>query len=163
MANAAWSRRVNLNEWFTLSAGTMARIVMAYERRPSLRIILALWFIPLSLFWGWYALSANNIHFGYVMLSRQVHDLVFQVYANTLGIEAERIPGLIAGACAVDTAIIMAIAAFRWRASWLPQARSMFDSYWNGGEEKGVEYAGEYTSGAGLSEDYASGRARPAE
>lgn len=128
-----------------------------------MRIILTLWFVPLVLFWGWYALSANDMHFGYAMLSRQVHDLVFAVYAKTLGVDADVIPGMIAGACAVDTAIIMAIAAFRWRASWLPQAREMsgkmYRSFWQGSREERREY---YAASL-VSEDFSSGPVRPGE
>ncbi len=95
-----------------------------------MRVILFLWFFPLVLFWGWFALSVNDWSFGFVMLSRELHDVVFDIYARTLGVERELLPGMIAGACAVDSALIMAIAAFRWRASWMPHLREMLASYW---------------------------------
>ena len=43
-----------------------------------MRYLIALWAIPLALFWGWYFLSLNDMTFGYLMLSRRLHDFVFQ-------------------------------------------------------------------------------------
>lgn len=122
-----------------------------------MRIILVLWFLPLFLFWGWYALSAYDISFGFAFLSREVHDVVFQVYANMIGVEASVIPGMIAGACAIDTAIIMGICAFRWRKDWVPQAKTLWgdirSSYWNDDvRDEELAY-----------EEQRSGRAHPAE
>lgn len=122
-----------------------------------MRLILILWFVPMALFWGWYALSVNDISFGYAMLSRDVHDIVFQIYARTLGVEVEALPGMIAGACALDTALIMCIAAFRWRGSWYPQAKEVFQSYWQEeGTREDFVYEDEFTGAA-------SGRVHPAE
>jgi hypothetical protein len=80
-----------------------------------MRYVLALWALPLAIFWGWYGLSYNNIHFGYVMLTREAHDLIFQLYGDTLGIDPEIIPGMVAKACVVDTLFLLAIYAFRRR------------------------------------------------
>jgi hypothetical protein len=80
-----------------------------------MRYIFALWAAPLVLFWGWFYLSFNDINFGYVMLSRQFHDLLFQIYGNILGIEPERIPRMVARACVIDTLLLMALWAFRRR------------------------------------------------
>jgi hypothetical protein len=80
-----------------------------------MRYVLALWALPLALFWGWYFLSLNDINFGYVIFSRQVHDFVFRVYGHLLGIDPAAIPGLIMRACAFDTLIIGGIWAFRRR------------------------------------------------
>ncbi len=91
-----------------------------------MRIILLLWALPLVFFWGWYGLSANDISFGTVFFSRQLHDAIFDIYGRTLGLPREVLPGMLAWACIVDSAIILAIAAFRWRARWLPQAMSAF-------------------------------------
>ena len=88
-----------------------------------MRYILILWAVPLALFWGWYALSVNDLNFGSIYLSRQLHDAVFAVYGQTLGVAPETIPPMLAWACIVDTGIIGAIAAFRWRAAWWPQTR----------------------------------------
>ena len=89
-----------------------------------MRYVLILWAVPLTLFWSWYGLSANDISFGTMFFSRQVHDAVFQVYAQSIGTAPEAIPGMVAWACIFDTALIGAIAAFRWRKRWWPQARA---------------------------------------
>ncbi len=95
-----------------------------------MRIILVLWAVPLCLFWSWYTLSFYDISFGTVFFSRELHDLVFRVYGNTLGVPAGEVPAMVAWACAVDTALIGSIAAWRWRAGWFPQswayAKGMF-------------------------------------
>jgi hypothetical protein len=57
----------------------------------------------------------NDMNFGYVMLTRQVHDLFFQLYGNALGIDPATIPPLVAKACILDTLLILAIWAFRRR------------------------------------------------
>jgi hypothetical protein len=91
-----------------------------------MRYLLALWAAPLILFWGWYFLSLNNINFGYVMLSRQLHDLVFELYGETLGIDPAIIPGMVAKACVFDSLIVLAIWAFRRRRTiggWIRDAR----------------------------------------
>lgn len=121
-----------------------------------MKIFLALWFFPLALFWGWYALSVNDISFGIHMLSRDVHDLVFAIYGNTLGIDPAKIPGMVAYACVFDSAIVLAIAAFRWRAMWYPQTKAAFNAYWHGDarEIEAEEFSAQYSR---------SGPAHPAE
>ena len=87
-----------------------------------MRWIFAAWALPMGIFWGWYFLSLNDMNFGYVMLTRDAHDILFELYGQVLGIEPATIPGLVAKACILDTAIILAIWAFRRRhaiASWL--------------------------------------------
>lgn len=91
-----------------------------------MRALLALWAAPLVLFWGWYFLSLNDMNFGYVMLSRPLHDLVFELYGNMLGIDPATIPGLVAEACLFDTMLLLAIWAFRRRraiAAWVRALR----------------------------------------
>jgi len=80
-----------------------------------MRVLLALWVLPLALFWGWFFLSLNDMNFGYVMLSRQLHDLVFQLYGDMLGVDPATIPMLIAKACLFDSLIVLGIWAFRRR------------------------------------------------
>jgi hypothetical protein len=80
-----------------------------------MRWVFAAWALPMGIFWGWYFLSLNDMNFGYVMLTRQVHDLLFQLYGQMLGIEPATIPPLVAKACILDTLIILAIWAFRRR------------------------------------------------
>ena len=81
-----------------------------------MRWILGIWAAPLVIFWGWYFLSLNDINFGSIYLSRQLHDLVFQLYGEMLGVAPGTVPWLIAEACAVDLLIVAAIWAFRRRA-----------------------------------------------
>lgn len=117
-----------------------------------MRYLLVLWFVPLVLFWGWYGLASNDINFGILFFSRDVHDAVFTVYGNAIGVPAMDVPALVAGACALDTAIVAAIAAFRWRSSWLPDLKAMFHSFWNDDEYSFIE-----------NEDYSNDPMHPAE
>ena len=82
-----------------------------------MRYILLFWALPMSLFWGWYLLSLNDLSFGYLFLSRTVHDFTFEIYGKILGIDPQLIPGLIARACVVDTLLIAALFAYRRRAA----------------------------------------------
>jgi hypothetical protein len=90
-----------------------------------MRAILLLWTLPLVFFWTWFALSANDVSFGTIFFSRQLHDLMMQIYGNVLGVSPDHVPSILAWACIVDTAIILAIAALRWRHRWLPQVRAL--------------------------------------
>ena len=101
-----------------------------------MRIILALWAAPMFLFWSWYALSANDISFGTAFFSRDIHDLVFNLYGKVLGVPGDQVPAMIASACAFDTAIVFAIAAFRWRSAWYPQTREWVSSQFNRDESR---------------------------
>ncbi len=91
-----------------------------------MRYILLFWAGPLGFFWGWYFLSLNNINMGTTFFSRRLHDLVFNIYGNILGMDPAVIPGYVAKACIIDTLIIMAIFAFRKRKairSWIEAKR----------------------------------------
>ncbi|KJF68656.1 MULTISPECIES: DUF6105 family protein [Rhizobium] len=82
---------------------------------------LILWAGPVALLGSWYWLSYYDMSFGFYMLTRQTHDLVFQIYGNILGLPPESLPPLVARAIAVDSLIVFAILAFRKRkqiASW---------------------------------------------
>jgi hypothetical protein len=94
-----------------------------------MRTILILWAAPLGLFWGWYLLSANDMHFGYVFLTRDVNDMVFQLYGDMVGIDPATIPALVAKACIFDSFLLGGILAFRRRrqiAAWSRQARERY-------------------------------------
>ena len=69
-----------------------------------MRYILIFWAAPLGFFWGWYFLSYNDISFGMSFFSRQMHDLVFQIYGHILGIDPQIILAMVAKACIFDTA-----------------------------------------------------------
>ena len=86
-----------------------------------MRWILIFWALPLGFFWGWYFLSYHDINFGLLFFSRLVHDFAFEFYGSMLGIDPAIIPGLVARACVIDTALIFGIFAFRRRreiAAW---------------------------------------------
>ncbi|PLP58754.1 hypothetical protein CYK37_13895 [Mesorhizobium loti] len=92
-----------------------------------MRALLLLWITPLVLFWGWYFLSLNDMNFGYVMLSRQLHDLIFQLYGEMLGIDPALIPGMVAKACVFDSFLVAGIIVFRRRrqiATWWHRQRA---------------------------------------
>ena len=80
-----------------------------------MRMFLLLWIGPLGFLGGWYFLSLNDINFGTQFFSRQMHDLVFAIYGNVLGIAPEAIPPLVAKALVVDTALVLTFLAFRRR------------------------------------------------
>lgn len=83
--------------------------------------LLVFWAGPILLLGGWYGLSYYDMSFGFYMLTRQTHDLVFQVYGNILGIPPQTIPPLVAKAIVMDSLVLFAIVAFRRRkkiAAW---------------------------------------------
>lgn len=82
---------------------------------------LIFWAGPILLLGTWYGLSYYDMSFGFFMLTRQTHDLVFQIYGNILGLPPEILPGLVARAVVVDSLILFAIIGFRRRkqiATW---------------------------------------------
>ena len=94
-----------------------------------MRYVLALWALPLVVFWGWFGLSYFDMNFGYVMLTRQVHDILFQLYAEMLGIDAATIPWLVAKACIFDSLLLLAVYAFRRRRQIMAWLRTMRTRY----------------------------------
>lgn len=100
-----------------------------------MRWVFAVWAFPMVFIWGWYFLSYYDINFGYIMLSRQVHELVFEIYGNQLGVDPKLVPWLVAKVCIFDTLLIVAIWAFRRRraiAAWIRskrEARTVEQSY----------------------------------
>ena len=47
-----------------------------------MKLLLILWAGPVLLLGSWYGLSYYDMSFGFFMLTRQTHDLVFQVYGD---------------------------------------------------------------------------------
>lgn len=91
-----------------------------------MRWVLIFLALPLGSFWGWYFLSLNDVNFGSVYLSRELHDLVFRLYGEMLGVAPETVPWLIAEACAFDMLIVAGIWALRRRAdiaAWVAARR----------------------------------------
>lgn len=77
--------------------------------------ILILWALPLTLLGSWYWLSYYDINFGYLILTRQLHDLVFEIYGQVLGIPPQDIPPLVLKAVIIDSLALFSILAFRRR------------------------------------------------
>ncbi|NDV88621.1 hypothetical protein GTW51_18120 [Aurantimonas aggregata] len=87
-----------------------------------MRTLLVLWLAPLAIFWSWYFLSLNDV--SDLVFSRALHDHVFGIYGEMLGIDPAEIPPMIAKALVVDSVILGAIIAFRRRrriAAWWRQ------------------------------------------
>lgn len=80
-----------------------------------MKTFLIFWATPIVLLGGWYGLSYNDISFGFFMLTRQAHDMVFQIYGSILGIPPETIPPLVARAIVFDSLFVFAIIALRKR------------------------------------------------
>lgn len=72
-----------------------------------MKVFLALWIMPIFLLGSWYGLSYYDINFGYRILTRDLHDLVFQIYGNLLGIPPETIPALVLKAIIFDTFLVI--------------------------------------------------------
>ena len=76
---------------------------------------LILWAGPIALLGSWYGLSYYDMSFGIFMLTRDAHDLVFQIYGHILGIPPEDLPPLVLRAIIVDSFLVLGIVAFRRR------------------------------------------------
>ncbi|MBB4007637.1 DUF6105 family protein [Allorhizobium taibaishanense] len=86
-----------------------------------MKYLLLFWAGPILLLGSWYYLSLNDMSFGFFMLTRKTHDLVFAIYGNVLGIAPESIPPLVMRAIAVDSTVLFSLVAFRRRkqiAAW---------------------------------------------
>ena len=78
-----------------------------------IRGLLIFWFLPIAFFWSWYFLSFYDLGFGLFFYSRELHDMVFQTYGDLLGVDPFAIPGMVAKALVVDSAIVFALVALR--------------------------------------------------
>ena len=94
-----------------------------------MRWVFAAWALPLGIFWGWYFLSLNDINFGSIYLSRALHDVVFRLYGQMLGIDPAGIPGMVAEACMLDTGLLVALWAFRRRRQLAAWGRARYERY----------------------------------
>lgn len=89
--------------------------------------VLFFWAMPLVLLGSWYSLSYYDINFGTLLLSRRMHDLVFEVYGHILGLPPKSIPPLVLKAVIVDSLVLFSILAFRRRrqiAAWWEKRQS---------------------------------------
>lgn len=80
-----------------------------------MKVFLVLWVTPIVLLGGWYGLSYYDISFGYRILSRDLHDLVFTIYGNLLGIPPESIPPLVLKAIILDTFLVIGFIVIKRR------------------------------------------------
>lgn len=95
-----------------------------------MRYVLLFWALPMGLFWSWYGLSFHDVNFGMLFFSRLLHDEVFRLYGEILGLDPAILPGMVARACIVDTALIFGILSFRRRraiAAWMRARRGRGD------------------------------------
>ena len=87
---------------------------------------MLLWLVPVGFMAVWYGLSANDINMGTRIFSRDMHDMVFTMYGNILGVEPGEMPGLLLKTLIFDTFLIGAIVAFKMRKRWWPTV----SAYW---------------------------------
>jgi hypothetical protein len=80
-----------------------------------MKVFLLLWVTPMVLLGGWYGLSYYDINFGFRILSRDLHDLVFLIYGDLLGIAPESIPPLVLKAIILDTLLVLGFIAIKRR------------------------------------------------
>lgn len=97
--------------------------------------LLIFWGGPVMLLTGWYGLSYYDMSFGFFMLTRDAHDLVFQIYGHILGIPPEDLPPLVLRAIIVDSFLVLGLIAFRRRkkilAWWQARRQSASDALAN--------------------------------
>ena len=91
-----------------------------------MRTLLILWLTPIFLLSSWYGLSYHDINFGTLVLSRELHDLVFDLYGKILGVAPETIPMMVLKAIIFDSFLIMGIIAYRLRKKWWPTVSAYF-------------------------------------
>lgn len=75
--------------------------------------LLVFWAGPIFFLGSWYGLSYYDISFGTFFYSRDMHDLVFQIYGQVLGIPPEQVPPLVLKAVIVDTIIVFGLIGLR--------------------------------------------------
>ena len=90
--------------------------------------LIIFWALPLGLLFGWYGLSYYDLNFGTLFFSRRMHDTVFMVYGNLLGIEPETIPPLVLKAIIVDTFLLIGIIWLKRRGKTIT---GLIRSMWN--------------------------------
>jgi len=80
-----------------------------------MKVFLILWVTPIVLLGSWYGLSYYDMNFGFRILSRDLHDLVFTIYGNLLGIPPETIPPLVLKAIVLDTFLVIGFIVIKRR------------------------------------------------
>ncbi|OCW56714.1 DUF6105 family protein [Hoeflea olei] len=80
-----------------------------------MKLFLLLWILPIVLLGSWYGLSYYDINFGYRILSRDLHDLVFIIYGNMLGLPPQAVPPLVLKAVIVDSFLVLGFIVLKRR------------------------------------------------
>jgi hypothetical protein len=80
-----------------------------------MRVFLFLWVTPIALLGSWYGLSYYDMNFGWRILSRDLHDLVFLIYGDLLGMRPEAIPPLVLKAIILDTFLVLGLIILKRR------------------------------------------------
>lgn len=89
--------------------------------------LLIFWAVPLALLGSWYTLSYYDVSFGTMLLSRDMHDLVFVIYGQALGMAPEDVPPLVLKAIVVDTALVAGLIMLKRRSHTIGSAlRALF-------------------------------------
>lgn len=92
-----------------------------------MKVFLVLWIMPIIMLGSWYGLSYYDINFGYRILTRDLHDLVFTIYGNLLGIPPESIPMLVLKAIIFDSFLVVGFIVIKRRRKQIWTAiRKMF-------------------------------------
>ena len=99
-----------------------------------MKVFLILWIIPIALLGGWYGLSYYDINFGLRILTRDLHDLVFTIYGNLLGIPPETIPPLVLKAIILDTFLVVGLIVLKRRRKQIWAAMRRFFGWTEDGE-----------------------------
>ena len=106
-----------------------------------MKVFLILWIMPIILLGSWYGLSYHDINFGYRILTRDLHDLVFQIYGNVLGIPPETIPALVLKAIILDTFLVVGFIVIKRRRKQIWAAiRNLFG--WSENREEAMQTTG---------------------
>ncbi|MEQ8306014.1 MAG: DUF6105 family protein [Hoeflea sp.] len=80
-----------------------------------MKVFLVLWVTPIVLLGSWYGLSYYDMNFGWRILSRDLHDLVFLIYGDLLGMRPEAIPPLVLKAIILDTFLVLGLIMLKRR------------------------------------------------
>lgn len=103
-----------------------------------MKVFLVLWIMPIVLLGSWYGLSYYDINFGYRILTRDLHDLVFTIYGNLLGIPPESIPPLVLKAIIFDSFLVVGFIVIKRRRKQIWAAIRSFLG-WTKDQERAME------------------------
>jgi Family of unknown function (DUF6105) len=93
-----------------------------------MRKFITFWLVTVGGLTTWLFLSSNDYSFGLPMFSRVAHDMVFNLYAEVLGVDPAILPPLVYRAMFVDTLIVAGLIALAKRKSILAWWRARKES-----------------------------------